>query len=322
MSRVLILLNRDEDTHVRDLVVELDKLGHPWILFDPGDFPARVQFTASLSNNEKQSSILINGTRLFLEDITSFWYRRPTPIVSKEDLPALEKTFIEREANAGLWGWLRGVNAFWVNHIDAIRAAGHKPQQLQLAQSLGLAIPQTLITNNANDFKTFYEACHGNVIYKLMGYPWYMDSTGLPATAYTTRVPRKMLEQSHRVTATAHLFQEFVEKRCDLRAILIGDDIFTTEIYGLSEETYVDFRVDYSKLRYAPHQLPDHIREALLAINRAYHLVYSAIDLIYTPDGRYIFLELNAVGQFGWLEGRTGIPLYHTLAKLLGSLPR
>ena len=112
MSKVLILSNKDEDTHVRDLVAELDKLGHSWTLFDPGGFPAHVQFTASLSNGEKHSSILINGTRLFFEDITSVWYRRPTPIVSKEDLSALEKTFIEREADAGLWGWLRGVNAF------------------------------------------------------------------------------------------------------------------------------------------------------------------------------------------------------------------
>jgi hypothetical protein len=48
-------------------------------------------------------------------------------------------------------------------------------------------------------------------------------------------------------------------------------------------------------------------------------LAYSAIDLLYAPDGRYIFLELNAVGQFGWLEGRTGIPLYATLDQF-GSL--
>jgi D-alanine-D-alanine ligase-like ATP-grasp enzyme len=63
--------------------------------------------------------------------------------------------------------------------------------------------------------------------------------------------------------------------------------------------------------------LPDQVREALLAINRAYHLVYSAIDLVYTPEGRYVFLELNPVGQFGWLEARLGIPLYATLAKRL-----
>jgi hypothetical protein len=141
-----------------------------------------------------------------LEDITSVWYRRPSSLLLDHSLPLLEKTFIEREATAGLWGWLRGVDAFWVNPLDAIRAANHKPQQLQRAQSLGLTIPRTLITNDAEAFRAFYETCHGNVIYKMMGYPWYVDSNGLPTTAYTSRVPSTMLEQAQRVTPTAHLF--------------------------------------------------------------------------------------------------------------------
>src|SRR6266851_6084999 len=279
MSKILILSNEAEDAHVHGLVAELDKLGHPWALIDPGDFPHSLHFSAQLHGQTKESSLLLkNGTRQFLEDVTSVWYRRPTPIVPEEHLSTLEKTFIEREANAGLWGWLRGLQAFWVNHPDAIRAAGHKPQQLQLAQSLGLAIPKTLITNEPEEFKRFYAECHKQVIYKLMGYPWYKDSTDLPISTYTAFVPREMVDQAHRITATAHLFQEYIEKQCDLRAIIIGNEVFVTEIYPLSETTRADFRADYSALRYAPHdQLPDAVREALLSINCYYHLTYSAI---------------------------------------------
>src|SRR5579885_2843329 len=319
MSRILILSNEAEDAHVHGLVAELDKLGHPWALIDPGDFPRSLPFSARLDDHAKESSfVLRHGTRLFLEEITSVWYRRPTPIAPAKHLSPLEKTFIEREANAGLWGWLRGLQAFWVNHPDAIRAAGHKPHQLQLAQSLGLAIPKTLITSEPEAFKRFYAECNGQVIYKLMGYPWYKDSADLPISAFTTLVSPELVEQAHRIDATAHLFQAFIEKQCDLRATIIGNEVFVTEIYPLSEATRVDFRTDYRALRYAPHLcLPDQVREALLAMNRAYHLVYSAIDLLYTPDGRYVFLELNPVGQFGWIEAQTGVPLYATLAKLL-----
>jgi D-alanine-D-alanine ligase-like ATP-grasp enzyme len=31
-------------------------------------------------------------------------------------------------------------------------------------------------------------------------------------------------------------------------------------------------------------------------------LNYGAIDMIVTPDERYIFLEINPVGEFFWLE--------------------
>jgi hypothetical protein len=147
MGNVLILSNRDEDAHIPRLTAEIDKLGHFWALVDPGDFPDQASFSAWIGDDARQSFICAaDGKRLILEDITSVWYRRPTPIAARKDVSSLEKTFIEREANAGLWGWLRGLRAFWVNHPDAIRAAGHKPQQLQLAQSLGLAVPRTLIT--------------------------------------------------------------------------------------------------------------------------------------------------------------------------------
>lgn len=317
-KKTLILSNPTDDAHVHRLVAEFDRLSHPWVIFDPGDFPEKVRFSAAIGTDSKQSSLLLSdGTRIILEGFTSIWYRRPTRIVPRDDLPALEQTFIQREAHAGVWGWLRGLQTFWVNHPDAVRAAGHKPEQLQRAVSLGFDIPRTLMTNEPEAFRQFYEECYGNVIYKLMDYPWYTDANELPISSYTSLVPQPMLEEANRVTATAHLFQEFIVKRCDLRVIIIGDDVFATEIHPLSEATQVDFRADYSQLHHVPHTLPDHMREKLLALTRSYQLIYAALDLLLTSEGRYVFLELNPLGQFGWLEGRTGVPLYHTLAMLL-----
>src|SRR5579885_3770164 len=317
-NRTLILTNPTDDLHVERMMAEFERLGHGFAIFDPGDFPQQVQFQAALSNDRQQSCLrLADGTQIVLEECTSIWYRRPTRMLPRDDLPHLEQTFIQREAHAGIWGWLRGLPAFWVNHPDAVRAAGQKPEQLQRAAALGLAIPHSLVTNEPEAFKQFYEECHGNVIYKLMGYPWYTDKDEMPISTYTSLVSREMLAEAHRVTATAHLFQEFVVKKCDVRVTIIGEEVFATEIHPLSEETQIDFRADYGKLFHAPHTLPDHLRERLLALTRSYHLAYAGIDLLLTPDDRYIYLELNALGQFGWLEGRTGVPLYRKLATLL-----
>ncbi len=317
IKKTLILSNPTDDVHVHRLVAEFDQLGHPWAIFDPGDFPEKAQLHASISNDTRQSSlVLADGTRIVLEECSSVWYRRPTRILPRDDLPHMEQSFIQREANVGIWGWLRGLQAFWVNHPDDVRAAGQKPEQLQRAATFGLAIPRSIVTNEPEAFKHFYEECRGNVIYKLMGYPWYADKNEAPISAFTSLVPREMLEGAHRVTATAHLFQEFIVKRCDIRVTIIGEDVFATEIHPLSEETRIDFRADYGKLSYALHRLPEDLREKLLALTHSYHLAYASIDLLLTPDGRYVYLELNALGQFGWLEGHTGVPLYHQLAML------
>jgi hypothetical protein len=169
-----------------------------------------------------------------------------------------------------------------------------------------------------DEFREFYEACHGKVIYKLLGFPFYRDTeTDVPVSTYTSFVPGAMLEQAHRVAATLHLFQQFVEKRCDLRVIIIGQELFAVEIHPLSEETRLDFRRDYTALRYAIHHLPATIQNALLEMNRRYRLNYAAVDMLYMEDGRYIYLETNPSGQFGWLTGPTNLPLYHRLAHLL-----
>jgi hypothetical protein len=46
-------------------------------------------------------------------------------------------------------------------------------------------------------------------------------------------------------------------------------------------------------------------------------LVFGCLDLIVTPDGRYVFLEINQMGQFLFIERWTGLPLLDTFAELL-----
>jgi glutathione synthase/RimK-type ligase-like ATP-grasp enzyme len=52
-------------------------------------------------------------------------------------------------------------------------------------------------------------------------------------------------------------------------------------------------------------------------------LNYGAIDIIVTPEGRHVFLEVNPVGEFFWLERHPGLPIADAIADvLLGRAPR
>lgn len=70
-------------------------------------------------------------------------------------------------------------------------------------------------------------------------------------------------------------------------------------------------------MEHVPCEVPDTVARACLALDRSLGLAYSAIDMVLTPDGRYVFLEINPSGQFGWIESVTGLPLIETLADLL-----
>ena len=48
-------------------------------------------------------------------------------------------------------------------------------------------------------------------------------------------------------------------------------------------------------------------------------LRYGAIDMVFTPDGRYVFLEINPNGQYLWIEYQTGMPISDAICDLLMS---
>jgi D-alanine-D-alanine ligase-like ATP-grasp enzyme len=49
----------------------------------------------------------------------------------------------------------------------------------------------------------------------------------------------------------------------------------------------------------------------------SFSLVYGALDFVITPDGEWVFLEINPTGQYGFIEHATGAPLTAQLADLL-----
>lgn len=137
---------------------------------------------------------------------------------------------------------------------------------------------------------------------------------------YTSAVHAEHLVHLEGVRTTAHVFQEYLPKRMDLRVVVIGRRIFAAEIHSQhSERARLDFRQGYSDLTYDVHRLPDDIQAKALALVRRFDLQFSSMDFIVTPEGEYVFLDLNPNGQFYWLQIRLGerLPLKEAMANLL-----
>jgi hypothetical protein len=49
----------------------------------------------------------------------------------------------------------------------------------------------------------------------------------------------------------------------------------------------------------------------------SFGLNFASLDMIVTPDGEFVFLELNPNGQWLWLEFELGLPLVASMADLL-----
>jgi glutathione synthase/RimK-type ligase-like ATP-grasp enzyme len=114
------------------------------------------------------------------------------------------------------------------------------------------------------------------------------------------------------------VFQRHVAAVADLRVTIIGDEIFAAAVDLRELEYDVDVRMN-PDAKHVAHDLPDDVADKLRGLMQPLGLVYGAIDLRLTEDGRCVFLEINPEGQFLYVEDHTGQPLAAALAARLAA---
>lgn len=235
-----------------------------------------------------------------MEHVRSVYYRRPSPWQFGHLAPAA-RDFAGAEAKHGLGGLLYNLpHATYVNHPAAVTRADFKPGQLQTAARLGLPIPETLITNDLAEARTF-AAEYAPVIYKTFrGVP--PDPDGRAGAIWTQRVAPGALDDS--VVVTAHLFQSEIPKSGDARVTVVGDRVFATRI--TTPTRALDWRSgDWDQLVHTPIPVPKRIITGMQSFLKEYALVFGCFDfaLVPTPGAaeEWVFIECNPNGQWGWL---------------------
>jgi glutathione synthase/RimK-type ligase-like ATP-grasp enzyme len=217
------------------------------------------------------------------------------------------------EARLGVGGVLFAMPVLWLNYPSRVVDC-YKPVQLVTAARCGLTVPDTLITNRADAVRRF--ASDGETVVKALGAAAIVEDGGRKTT-FTYRLGAADLVDLRGIEVTAHQFQRWVPKAYEVRLIVAGDQVFASGIHARSEAAYIDWRNDYSALRYERIDPPGHVVAGVLEYCVELGLMYGAFDFVIRPDGKWVFLECNSGGQFGWIEAAISAPITTTLADLL-----
>jgi glutathione synthase/RimK-type ligase-like ATP-grasp enzyme len=104
--------------------------------------------------------------------------------------------------------------------------------------------------------------------------------------------------------------------------MVIGSRVLSCKIDSqASEATKIDWRhYDFVNVKHTAVNLPDDIQQKLLRFMQAVGLRYGAIDMVETPKGDFVFLEINPSGQWGWIADIAGLPISEAVAEMLDSL--
>lgn len=259
-----------------------------------------------------------------LDDVSAVWYRRFAP---GHALPADMdmRSGALKESRAALAGLIEVLPVFHLDEVANVRRADNKPLQLKWAAELGLRVPRTLVTNDEDAVRQFASECVDGFVAKTLSSFVVTNPDGDELAVYTRLVRDEDLQDLSGLRLSPMQFQEVVPKAFDLRCTVVGTAVFTAVLDApLLEGGCVDWRIQGHELADAwqPHALPADVERALLALLDRFGLNYGAIDMILTPDGEYVFLEVNPAGEFLWLDGLGGRSISDALADVLTATGR
>lgn len=308
MSRTVLLVTWSGDTSgiVQSMQRLLADRGVRGLRFDTDRFPTEEQARLVFDGATEALQVRDGETWLTLGPDDAIWYRRARwggKLPATMDRQLRHGCVVESEAF--LRGCMAAAPCFVMDPPELVRQTGHKPLQLRLARSLGMATPRTLITNEPGAAHAFVRSCpHGAVAKMLSAFP-IMDEAGEEQVVFTTALAQQHLDKLEGLRYHPMVFQERLQKALELRVTVVGRKIFAAAVDSQAQPgAEVDWRErGVSLLRsWRPYTLPAQLEEQLGRYMAAIGMQYSAIDIIVEPDGRHVFLEANPAGECFWLE--------------------
>lgn len=203
-------------------------------------------------------------------------------------------------------------NANWINNPVDTYQAENKMFQLCIAESCGLLIPKTYVSNVS--FNRLGR-CKKYIVKSLDTALFYDIKTNKEMFTYSNVVLGKEL-QEYELASAPIIIQEFLNPKVDCRVTYVQGKLFPVKILHHGKGIYGDWRVRKNELEYVPFLLPSNVSLAICNLMEKLKLRFGGIDMAIVDD-KFIFIEVNPTGEWGWLEVNTGMEISRTIKQAL-----
>lgn len=283
-----------------------------WLLFYNAKFEIVTETNTvkqlSYKLNEEKNEITIfttSGNTINFNEIGSVWYRRNkfangNGILNEGDDFKKEVDYFVEISKAE---WKCTNDCLMLSLKDKMiigdhtKSAPNKIAVLELAKSVGLMIPDSIITSQKKD---------------LLNSKWRMINKNISNVAHTAIDNKSYCNRTVEIDTDAlpetffpSLFQKLIVKKYELRIFFLRGKFYSMAIFSQADnKTAIDFRnYNHAKPnRTVPFELPSEIELKLKKLMSLLEMNTGSIDMMVTPDDEYVFLEVNPDGQFGMVS--------------------
>lgn len=251
-----------------------------------------------------------SSNRFFLDDISSVWYRRGGLNFKRIRYKNNSININMNETQHWLEDYVKK-KLETIKHINKeSNSLVNKLLVLEEAEKVGLDVPPYYLAENTDDVilgETIVKTIAGNAMLE----SFYKNSNGMMFTS--------VVEEFENEDFFPTFFQEKIEKDFEIRTFYLNGKCWSIAIFSQNDEqTKVDFRnYNYEKRnKNVRYNLPKEIEEKVHQLMQLLDLNCGSLDFMKSGE-KYYFLEVNPIGQFGYLSKICNYSLEKEIAEYL-----
>lgn len=241
--------------------------------------------------------LVCDGRRICSEKIVAGWCQQ---LPSYLNQPANETEHLQSQNLWALHSVLFELLPIpWLNKPSFVSRASNKVLQITIARSVGLAVPDTLVSNHPDKIRVF--AQRQTVVAKNLATPWIVRSDEMHA-AYTRIVANDWLTDDDALAFSPVIYQQYHERRRDYRVILVGEKTFAACCQP-NKHQREDIRKNAGTGEsFVACEFNKDALGKLKLLMQELSLGYCAADFMEDMAGNLYFLEVNTCGAWWWLD--------------------
>lgn len=324
---MVIIVSNEYDGATSNVISYLKINGHDCVRMTVEKFIDSIDI--QLTSSKVGISFSVSGEELSYDDITSFWFRKngielfsklkiKCPRLFSEGHKERLKDFLIAEE-------LKSLNEFLIfmleqkHHLGNLSVGnGNKLISFVCARNSGLKIPKSVVSSKpevlkkfATNFKTMAKPIEEGYYYRGEDYSFFTRNN---------LFDKRVIAENRDETIFPSCLQKYVDKKIELRIFYLNGKCYSMAIFSQSDrKTQIDFRNynDEKPNRMVPYNLPKEIENKIDSFMKKMKLRTGSIDMILTKENEYVFLEVNPVGQYGFVSGHCNYPLDSMIFKYL-----
>lgn len=321
MESMVLIFTYSEDPHAEAVINHLDSLNIGYVRIDTDIYPFQEKIIIQNTDHsfidwklEWKGEFVIDKNNL-----KSIWCRRIVDPKKPTHFTNDIHRFVSFERTEAIYSIINDFSGLILCNPPDVQKAQNKVLQLKAAKICGLETPKTLVTSVYDAVKTFWKKHDKNIAYKPQKTALFQYN-GQELVTYTRKLSDEALENIAAIEVTPGMYQEYIEKKIELRVTVVGCEIFCCAMETqFVAQTKIDYRkYDFENVKHYSFNLPVEIEKKILELLSYFKLSFASIDLILTPDNRYVFLDLNPNGQWLWTEKLADINISESIAHFLG----